>query len=112
MTTTERRTVPGAADTTIDDVTNWWRTDISDISPGVIRYHGFAIEDIIPTTSYAAMVWLMIRGERRFEFCAQFVAARLPVIALREPGIVDEVFAFDQLAQDLELFLFVGGDVQ
>jgi citrate synthase len=64
MTTTERRTVPGAADTTIDDVTNWWRTDISDISPGVIRYHGFAIEDIIPTTSYAAMVWLMIRGER------------------------------------------------
>jgi len=64
MTTTERRTVPGAADTTIDDVTNWWRTDISDISPGVIRYRGYAIEDIIPTTSYAAMVWLMIRGER------------------------------------------------
>lgn len=64
MTTTERRTVPGAADTTIDDVTNWWRTDISDISPGVIRYHGYAIEDIIPITSYAAMVWLMIRGER------------------------------------------------
>jgi citrate synthase len=64
MTTTQRRTVPGAGDTTIDDVTGWWSTDISDISPGVIRYRGYPIEELIPTTSYAAMVWLMIRGER------------------------------------------------
>lgn len=64
MTTTKRRTVPGAADTTIEDVTGWWRTDISDISPGIIRYRGYPIEELIPTTSYAAMVWLMIRGER------------------------------------------------
>ena len=56
MTTTQRRTVPGAGDTTIDDVTAWWSTDISDISPGIIRYHGYPIEELIPTTSYAAMV--------------------------------------------------------
>lgn len=60
---TTNHTARTLSDTTIDDVTAWWRTDISDISPGVIRYHGYAIEDIIPTTSYAAMVWLMIRGE-------------------------------------------------
>ncbi|MEN0136714.1 MAG: citryl-CoA lyase [Rhodococcus sp. (in: high G+C Gram-positive bacteria)] len=64
MTTTERRPVPGADQTTIDDVTSWWRTEISDISPGVIRYRGYAIEDLIPATSYAGMVWLMIRGQR------------------------------------------------
>ena len=64
MTTTERRPVPGADQTTIDDVTGWWRTEISDISPGVIRYRGYAIEDLIPATSYAGMVWLMIRGQR------------------------------------------------
>ncbi|MGA5535088.1 citryl-CoA lyase [Mycolicibacterium nivoides] len=62
--TAERRSDRVIADTTIGDVTAWWRTDISDISPGTIRYHGYAIEEIIPTTSYAAMVWLMIRGER------------------------------------------------
>lgn len=49
--------------TTVADVTAWWRTEISDISPGVIRYHGYPIEELIPTTSYAAMVWLMIRGQ-------------------------------------------------
>ena len=61
---TEDRSARAHDETTVDDVTAWWRTGISDITPGVIRYHGYAVEDLIPTTSYAAMVWLMIRGER------------------------------------------------
>ena len=61
---TEDRSARARTETTVDDVTAWWRTGISDITPGVIRYHGYAVEDLIPTTSYAAMVWLMIRGER------------------------------------------------
>lgn len=63
--------------TSVDDVTAWWRTEISDITPGVIRYHGYAIEDIIPTTSYAAMVWLMIRGERPSDWQEKLLNAAL-----------------------------------
>lgn len=43
---------------------DWWRTAIIDMQPGVIRYRGYAIEDLIRQhTSPAQMVWLMTRGE-------------------------------------------------
>jgi citrate synthase len=43
---------------------DWWHTAIIDMSPGVIRYRGYAIEDLIRRhTSLAQMVWLMTRGE-------------------------------------------------
>ena len=43
---------------------DWWRTGIIDMQPGVIRYRGYAIEDLIRQhTSLAQMVWLMTRGE-------------------------------------------------
>lgn len=44
---------------------DWWETSISDISPGVIRYSGYPVEDLIssPTVGVASMVWLMTRGE-------------------------------------------------
>lgn len=43
---------------------DWWRTAIIDMSPGVIRYRGYAIEDLIrQQTSLAQMIWLMTRGE-------------------------------------------------
>jgi citrate synthase len=41
----------------------WWRTEITDMSPGVIRYHGYAIEDLIGNVGFAQMAWLMLRGE-------------------------------------------------
>lgn len=41
----------------------WWRTSIIEMSPGVIRLRGYAIEDLIGRVSYPAMVWLMTRGE-------------------------------------------------
>jgi citrate synthase len=42
---------------------NWWRTSITDMQPGVIRYRGYAIEDLIGNVSFAQMAWLMLRGE-------------------------------------------------
>jgi len=43
---------------------DWWRTSIIDMSPGVIRYRGYPIEDLIrQRVSLAQMIWLMTRGE-------------------------------------------------
>lgn len=45
------------------EVSDWWRTEIIEMSPGSIRYRGYAIEDLIGKASFAQMVWLMLRGE-------------------------------------------------
>lgn len=42
---------------------NWWRTSLTEMKPGVIRYSGYAIEDLIGNVSFAQMAWLMLRGE-------------------------------------------------
>ncbi len=43
---------------------DWWKTGIIDMAPGVIRYHGYPIEDLIrERVSLAQMIWLMTRGE-------------------------------------------------
>ena len=43
---------------------DWWRTSLIEMSPGVIRYRGYAVEDLISQrVSFASMVWLMTRGE-------------------------------------------------
>jgi len=47
----------------LDAVTDWWDTAITDIAPGTIRIRGYAIEDLIGTISFPAMIWLMLRGE-------------------------------------------------
>lgn len=41
----------------------WWETGIIDMAPGMLRYRGYAIEDLIGHVSFPAMVWLMLRGE-------------------------------------------------
>ncbi|MBZ9996856.1 citryl-CoA lyase [Mesorhizobium sp. BH1-1-4] len=41
----------------------WWRTDIIEMSPGVIRLRGYEIQDLIGRVSFPAMIWLMLRGE-------------------------------------------------
>lgn len=50
---------------TVEDprVPDWWRTSIIEMRPGMIRYSGYAIEDLIGQTSFAQMIWLMTRGE-------------------------------------------------
>ncbi|MBS7779362.1 citryl-CoA lyase [Acidovorax sp. CCYZU-2555] len=44
-------------------VGDWWRTSIIEMSPGKIRYSGYAIQDLIGNVSFAQMIWLMTRGE-------------------------------------------------
>ncbi len=43
---------------------DWWRTSIIEMTPGVIRYRGYPIEELIASrVSLAQMIWLMTRGE-------------------------------------------------
>jgi citrate synthase len=42
---------------------DWWRTSIIDMAPGVIRYRGYPIEELIGRVSFSQMIWLMVRGE-------------------------------------------------
>ena len=42
---------------------DWWQTRIIDMSPGVIRYFGYPIEELIGKVTFAQMIWLMTRGE-------------------------------------------------
>ncbi len=41
----------------------WWRTEIIEMQPGVIRFRGYPIEELIGRVSFAQMIWLMLRGE-------------------------------------------------
>ena len=47
----------------VQEMRDWWRTDIVEMKPGVIRFRGYAIEDLIGRVSFAQMIWLMLRGE-------------------------------------------------
>jgi citrate synthase len=42
---------------------DWWRTGIIEMSPGVIRYRGYPIEQLIGRIGFAQMIWLMLRGD-------------------------------------------------
>lgn len=46
----------------MSDVSDWWRTSIIDMEPGRIAIRGRPIEELIGTTSFPAMIWLMVRG--------------------------------------------------
>ncbi len=57
---------PAATDRDTDrrESEDWWRTSIIDMAPGVIRYRGYPIEELITRrVSLAQMIWLMTRGE-------------------------------------------------
>ena len=41
----------------------WWRTSIIEMKPGMIRYRGYAIEELIGRVTFPQMIWLMTRGE-------------------------------------------------
>jgi citrate synthase len=41
----------------------WWRTSIIDMQPGIIRFRGYAIEDLIGRVTFPQMIWLLTRGE-------------------------------------------------
>ncbi len=44
-------------------VRDWWSTDITEMAPGMLRYHGYAIEDLIGNVGFPGMVWLLLKGE-------------------------------------------------
>jgi len=44
------------------EVRDWWRTSIIEMRPGVIRFRGFPIEELIGNISFPAMIWLMVSG--------------------------------------------------
>ena len=48
----------------MNDVADWWQTDIIDMAPGQIRLRGYPIEDLIGSIGFAEMVWLMTRGQK------------------------------------------------
>jgi citrate synthase len=41
----------------------WWSTSIIEMQPGMIRYRGYAVEELIGHIGFADMVWLLTRGE-------------------------------------------------
>ena len=53
----------GKSALTLDRVTDWWESEITDVAPGIIRIRGYSIEDLIGRVSFSAMIWLTLRGE-------------------------------------------------
>jgi citrate synthase len=56
---------------------DWWRTGIIEMSPGVIRFRGYPIEELIGRASFAQMIWLMTRGELPSRAQAELLDAAL-----------------------------------
>jgi citrate synthase len=48
--------------TILDTAKAWWSTAIIDMKPGVIRFSGYPIEQLIGAVSFPQMIWLMLRG--------------------------------------------------
>jgi citrate synthase len=53
----------GKAALTLDNVTDWWETEITDIAPGTILVRGYPIQDLIGRVGFSEMIWLTLRGE-------------------------------------------------
>src|SRR5262249_58100191 len=56
---------------------DWWATAIIDMKPGMIRYRGYAAEELIGRVSFAEMVYLMTRGELPDPAAAKLLEAAL-----------------------------------
>src|SRR5215468_9719472 len=56
---------------------DWWSTAIIDMKPGMIRYRGYAIEELIGRISFAEMVYVMTRGELPDPAAAKLLEAAL-----------------------------------
>src|SRR5215510_4906062 len=56
---------------------DWWSTSINDMQPGMIRYRGYAIEELIGRVSFAETVYLMTRGELPHPEAAKLLEAAL-----------------------------------
>lgn len=61
----------------MSDVADWWRTSIIDMEPGRIDIRGRPIADLIGNTSFAQMIWLMLRSDVPSDGQAQLLEAAL-----------------------------------
>src|SRR5260221_11574231 len=52
-----------ASGLSLDAVTDWWESEITDIAPGSIRVRGYRIEELIGRVGFPSMIWLVLRGE-------------------------------------------------
>jgi citrate synthase len=52
-----------APEPTVRDVSDWWSTAVSRIEPNVIELRGRPIQELIGSTTFVGMIWLMLRGE-------------------------------------------------
>ncbi len=64
-------------DATRDLAADYWRTDIIDIAPGVIRVRGYPIQELIGNVGFPEMIWLMLRGDRPSAAQARLLEAAL-----------------------------------
>jgi citrate synthase len=55
----------------------WWSTSIIEMKPGMIRYRGYAVEELIGRVGFAEMVYLLTRGELPHPACANLLEAAL-----------------------------------
>src|SRR5919197_264019 len=60
-----------------DTPENWWSTSIIDMKPGMIRYLGYAVEELIGRIGFAEMVYLLTRGELPDPAAAKLLEAAL-----------------------------------
>lgn len=65
------------AKTLLQSASDWWSTAIIDIEPGVIRPRGIPIQELIGTTSFPQMIWLMLRGDLPTRAQAELLEAAL-----------------------------------
>jgi citrate synthase len=57
---------------------DWWRSSIIEMAPGVIRYRGYPIEELIDKrVGLVPMIWLMTRGELPTKAQAELLEAAL-----------------------------------
>jgi len=60
-----------------DTPEQWWSTSIIEMKPGMIRYRGYAVEELIGRVGFAEMVYLLTRGELPHPACAKLLEAAL-----------------------------------
>ena len=56
---------------------DWWSTGIIDMQPGMIRYRGYAVEELIGRVGFADMIFLLTRGELPAPGAARLLEAAL-----------------------------------
>ena len=54
----------GPTTPSVQDVSDWWTTAVSRIEPDVIELRGRPVQELIGTTSFVGVIWLLLRGQQ------------------------------------------------